>query len=188
MSNLPEATLRMGRMFESEFERQMHIRGHHVVRHCEQLGVTGEKAPILTGPYCGYRLPDFSVISNGSMKWAEVKYKTRSTYAYSRQRYEHGIDLPNWRDYLAICKLSGQPGYLVIGDGAASLILIAEFSFLQGAASGRVEYNGKEHFKEGAVFWPVKAFRPWGTLDNRTGQVAFGFMNEVPARAPESVP
>lgn len=175
MSSLPEGTLRLGRLFESEFERQAHIRGHHVVRHCEQLGVTGEKAPMLTGPYAGYRLPDFSLLANGAMPWVEVKFKSQRTFSVKRQRLEHGIDLPNWRDYLAVCKLSGQAGFLVIGDGTTGDILIASFRFLQSDGGEAFEYPGPEHFKHGAIFWPVDVFKPWGRFDRRTGQMEFDF-------------
>lgn len=176
---IAESTLRLGRLFESEFERQAHKRGYHVVRHCEQLGVTGEKAPILTGPFAGYRLPDFSLLVRGTMYWAEAKFKSRSTFSTKRQRLEHGIDLPNWQDYLAICRLSGQPGFLVIGDGKTGDILIASFKLLESDRAQSYEYNGHEHFKNGAIFWPLETFKPWGRFNRQTGQMEFDFSRGV---------
>jgi hypothetical protein len=150
-------------LFESEFERQAHVRGYHVV---------GIKAPIMTGPYRGYRLPDFSVLANGRCYWNEVKYKTTATLHRKTDVLEHGIDLPNWNDYLAICKLSGLPGYLTIGEGHTGRILTASFEFL--ARHGRV-YDGCEHFTQGAIFWAAAIFREWGHFDLRTGQMHFDF-------------
>lgn len=93
--------------------------------------------------------------------------------------YEHGIDLPNWRDYLAICKLSGQRGFLVIGEGDTGNIIIQSFGRL--ADSARF-YNGHVHFEKGAVFWPCTEFRAWGTFNRQNGQLSFNFTFATPAR------
>jgi hypothetical protein len=176
---LSEGQLRLGRLFESEFERQMHLRGHHVVRHCDQLGVTGTKAPVITGPFAGYRLPDFTVLARGASHWVEAKYKGRQTYHGLSSTYEHGIDLPNWRDYQKVCGLSGLPGYLVIGEGHSGRIIIARFDSLARVSR---EYNGSEWFTQGAVFWPADAFRPWGHFNVQTGQMQFDFTFSADAK------
>jgi hypothetical protein len=170
---LTEAQLRIGRIFEAEFERQAHKRGLFCVRHCDQQGTHGVKAPIATGPYAGYRLPDFSVMKNGETFWAEVKYKTGRTFTHSIGIYEHGIDLPNWRDYIAICKLSGQRGFLVIGEADTGNILIAPFERL--AAVPPRLYPGPVHFEKGAAFWPCTVFSSWGTFNRQNGQLNFNF-------------
>jgi hypothetical protein len=169
---LTEAQLRIGRIFEAEFERQAHKRGLFCIRHCDQQGANGVKAPLATGPYAGYRLPDFSVMKDGKTYWVEVKYKTERTFTHSLGIYETGIDLPNWRDYLAICKLSGQRGFLVMGHGDTGSIIIQSFERL--AAVARF-YNGHVHFEKGAVFWPCAEFGPWGTFNRQNGQMSFNF-------------
>jgi hypothetical protein len=169
---LSEGQLRLGRLFESEYERQAHKRGYHVVRHCDQLGVTGTKAPVMTGPYAGYRLPDFTLLANGSSYWNEVKYKSRQAYYGLEQEHRHGIDLPNWRDYLVIEKLSGNAGFLIIGEGSTGRILIASFNKL--VACGQ-RHRSSAQFPEGMMFWSVGVFRDWGTFDLRTGQMRFDF-------------
>jgi hypothetical protein len=169
---LTEGQLRLGRLFESEFERQAHARGYHVVRHCDQLGVNGTKAPIMTGPYTGYRLPDFTILANGSSNWVEAKYKGRQAFYGIAQERRHGIDLPNWRDYLAICKLSGLPGFLVLGDGTTGEILIAPFKRL--ALSGQLHASSVT-FPKGMMFWSVDQFRLWGSFEISTGQMKFDF-------------
>jgi hypothetical protein len=175
---LTEGQLRLGRLFESEYERQAHARGYHVVRHCDQLGITGTKAPILTGPYAGYRLPDFTILANGASYWTEVKYKSRQAYYGIEQKHRHGIDLLNWRDYLAICKLSGLPGYLIIGEGSSGRVLIASFKKLEAIAQ---IHRRSDAFPEGMAFWNVSDFRPWGDFDIRTGQMKFDFGKDVAA-------
>jgi hypothetical protein len=175
--SLSEGQLRLGRLFESEFERQAHNRGYLVVRHCDQLGVTGIKAPMVTGPFCGYRLPDFTVIANGRSYWDEVKYKTNATRHRCTGVVEHGIDLPNWRDYLAVAEKSGLDGFLTIGDAHTGSVLKASFKFLEPRAR---YYHGDAWFKKGAVFWPVSIFTEWGSFDLKTGQMRFHFSDSLP--------
>jgi len=174
---LSEGQLRLGRLFESEYERQAHARGYHVVRHCDQLGVNGTKAPVLTGPYAGYRLPDFTILANGASYWNEVKYKGRQAYYGIVGSNRHGIDLPNWNDYLAVCKLSGLPGYLIIGEGSTGRILIASFKRLERTVQ---IHQHSTTFPDGMVFWDVSDFQPWGEFDLRTGQMRFDFGKDVP--------
>jgi hypothetical protein len=169
---LTEAQLRIGRLFESEFERQAHKRGLMCVRHCDQLGVHGVKAPIATGPYAGLRLPDFSVMGAGSMFWVEAKYKTERTHHHISDTWEHGIDLPNWVDYLEIEARSGQRGFIVVGQGDIGGILIQSFKYLRKVSR---EYHGNKHFEHGAVFWPCAEFKPWGEFNPRNAQLSFAF-------------
>lgn len=174
---LTDSQLRLGVLFESEFERQAHLRGYHVVRHCDQLGRNGVKAPILTGPYAGYRLPDFTILANGASYWIEAKYKGRQAYYGISGSNRHGVDLPNWRDYLAVRALSGLPGFLVIGEGSTGRIVIASFERLEKTAQ---IHEHSETFPLGMVFWDVADFRPWGTFDLKTGQMRFDFGQGIP--------
>lgn len=175
---LSEGQLRLGRLFESEYERQAHVRGYHVVRHCDQLGVTGTKAPVMTGPFAGYRLPDFTILANGSSYWNEVKYKTRQAYYGLSGSNRHGIDLPNWRDYLTVCQLSGLPGFIIIGEGSSGRILIASFKRLMATVQ---IHQRSAMFPQGMAFWDVSEFQPWGDFDVRTGQMRFDFAKGVKA-------
>lgn len=174
---LTEGQLRLGRLFESEFERQAHNNGKLCVRHCDQLGVNGTKAPMVTGKYQGYRLPDFSVLTNGEMWWVECKYKTRNAYYGQTGEFTQGIDLPNWRDYLAISELSGQPGALVLGIGCSGEIVRASFRHLLKHA----QEHRKPHpqFPGGAVFWPRWCFSLWGRMNPINGQMTFDFCTEA---------
>jgi hypothetical protein len=118
----------------------------------------GTKAPMATGPYAGYRLPDFSLMPpGGGIVWAEAKRKTKPTFTAIHGTYDHGIDLPNWRDYLAVASMSRLRGFLIIGEGNSGKILIASFEHLQRCAR---EWKGScEAFPDGAVFWRREDFR-----------------------------
>jgi hypothetical protein len=168
-----EEGLRIGRLFESEFVRQAHIIGYHIVRHYDQLGVTGTKAPVTSGPFAGYRLPDATLMRDGESFWVEVKYKTAPTFTGITQTLDHGIDWPNWCDYLKLCEISGQRGFLVIGEGSTGEILSAPFDWLE--ATPTRYYPGPVHFKDGAAFWPRDRFQPWGHFSPQTGQMHFAF-------------
>jgi len=165
--------LRLGRLFESEFERKAHKRRLVVIRHCDQLGVNGIKAPMATGPFKGYRLPDFTVITNHREFWVEVKYKGTSPWYGIDSGYRHGIDLPNWRDYLALCELTGRSGFLVIGEGHTGEIRIASFERLMACVQIRKEPHST--FSEGAAYWPRNRFQLWGRFDRQNGQIDFHF-------------
>jgi hypothetical protein len=159
-----------GTLFETEFEKQAHARGYHVVRHCDQIGVNSVKAPLLTGPYAGYRLPDFTVLADGASYWIEAKFKSRQAFWGKTGTKRHGIDLPNWQDYLVICKLSGQAGFLLIGEQSTGALLIQSFKKLEPIAQ---IHTGA--FSHGGVFWDVRDFVPWGDFDLHKGQMRFAF-------------
>lgn len=173
MPPLSEGQLRLGRLFESEFERQAHNRGYHVVKHCEQLGVQGTKAPMLTGRWKGFRLPDFTILANRASYWVEAKYKSYSPYYGITGDRRQGIDLPNWRDYLRVCELSGQRGFLIIGVGKTGDIIVASFEHLR--AHAQIHDKTTQDFPDGGVFWPASIFSPWGSFDLPTGQMRFDF-------------
>jgi hypothetical protein len=168
-----EEGLRIRRLFESEFVRQAHIIGYHVVRHYDQLGVTGTKAPISSGPFAGYRLPDTTLMRDGKSFWVEAKYKAKTSYTIITKTFDHGIDWPNWCDYLKLCGISGQPGFLVLGEGSTGEILVASFEKLQAIPTRH--YDGHVHFRDGAAFWPRESFRPFGHFSPQTGQMQFAF-------------
>jgi hypothetical protein len=168
-----EEGLRIGRLFESECRRQLHILGYHVSPTCDQLGQNGIKAPMLEGPFTGYRLPDLDVMGNGDSFWIEAKYKTKITrYRNNGGELQHGIDWPNWCDYLKVCEISGRRGFLILGEGETAEIIAAPFSRLEKVTRF---YDGDVHFKEGAAFWPRSEFGPFGHFNPQTGQMHFAF-------------
>lgn len=165
--------LRIGRLFESECQRQLHIIGYRVSRTCDQLGYNGVKAPTLHGPNAGYRLPDLDVMGNGDSFWIEAKYKAEITrYRKNGCELQHGIDWPNWCDYLKVCEISGRRGYLILGEAETAEIICASFKALSKVTR---HYDGDVHFAQGAAFWPRSVFRPFGYFVPQTGQMHFAF-------------
>lgn len=71
-------------------------------------------APALLGQLERYVLPDMQVVRAVEARWVEVKWKTAPDLYRVVNRWRHGVDLPNWRAYLAVECLSGIPGYLAI--------------------------------------------------------------------------
>jgi len=180
MSNR-ETQERLGRLLESEFHRKATLRGYFVNRHCDQLGVNGIKAPMLHGPYKGFRLPDFRLLIPKQLRiqgttciepWVEVKAKSRAPFYGIEQQHKHGIDLPNWRDYLTVARMSESTGYLVIGELDRGEIRIASFKRLEQCAQVT---DACESFPNGGVFWPRDAFKLWGRFDRQNGQMDFKF-------------
>lgn len=169
-----DPNLRIGRIFESEFERKARMFGHTIIRYCDQLGETGIKAPVTSGAFSGLRLPDFGIIpkGGGGEFWAEAKFKSNSPFYFKRGYRTHGIDLPNWRDYLKVCEITGRRGFLVIGEGNTGDILIAPFERLLACAQVS---DPCPAFPHKGVFWPRDTFSPWGTFNPRYGQMNFTF-------------
>lgn len=175
-----EHGLLIGRLFESEAQRQLHIAGYRVSRTCDQLGYNGIKAPMLYGPFTeAYRLPDLDVMGNGDSFWIEAKYKAAVTkHGLSGGQEQHGIDWPNWIDYLKICEISGRRGFLLLGQGSTGEIIMASFKHL--AAITR-HHESSDTFPRGMAFWPRAAFTDFGTFSPQTGQMQFAFKALRPA-------
>jgi len=95
--SLSEGQLRLGRCSSPNLNGRLTIAATLWCVTCDQLGVTGIKAPMVTGPFCGYRLPDFTIIANGRSYWDEVKYKTMP----------RGIAVLVWWSTASICRTGG---------------------------------------------------------------------------------
>ena len=166
-------SMEFGREFELAFEQQAIGRGYFVVKHCDQSGVNGPKAPMLTGRWKGFRLPDFTLIRDGRSFWAEAKAKSYSPYFGQTGNQRQGIDLPNWRDYLQVSRLSGQPGALFFGVMTTGDILAGNFAKLE--RHQQIHREPTKDFPGGAVFWPVSILVQWGSFNLKTGQIRFEF-------------
>jgi hypothetical protein len=120
-------------------------------------------APYLAGLLRKHVLPDFQVSKAGFSRWVEVKYKDHCVLYQKAQEWRHGIDLPNWQDYLQVETETGIPGYLAIlqyrkGPGLSPdpLLLEAAFAALQDVT--QEDPARREHARRGMVYWPVSAF------------------------------
>jgi hypothetical protein len=122
-------------------------------------------------------LPDYDaiapVLSGAALQrfWLEVKVKRRPTWWRNGERYDHGINLRLWQDYLAVSQATAAPlvvaclvqegpdpedgGPLDHPDGRPGLYLIHQNSILSNC---RV-YTGDKMGPGGMIFWPASACR-----------------------------
>lgn len=95
-------------------------RGHTLVPMSQALGNTQlSAAPLaLTGNGSAARLPDFlSFRHNGRVQlWTELKTKTQPGRMRLFRRWEHGIDLVKWQDYVRVWRETGIPLLLVVHE------------------------------------------------------------------------
>jgi hypothetical protein len=169
MQRISQATLEIGCWFEDECEQLFRKLGYLVNRQCDQKGKYGTKAPMAWGPFDAIRLPDLELIGKGKTMSGDCKYKSRPTRRYCLSNGEaeinHGIDLPNWRDYLKYWEHSGQAGFIVIGEGNSGLILHATAAEL--ITVSREHAEPTPSFPNGGVFWPREVFHKIGRFDPR---------------------
>jgi hypothetical protein len=71
-------------------------------------------APMAVSYLGKWVLPDFLVAKEGAPRWIEVKFKTCPGLYQKITKWRHGVDLPNWNDYLAVQKEFGIPGWIVV--------------------------------------------------------------------------
>jgi hypothetical protein len=101
----------MGRVWERNVRRWFTDAGYCVIPlHAIDEG----GAPVLVSLLRKHVLPDFQVMRGGKTSWIEVKSKHHPVLYQKTGRYRHGVDLPNWWDYLHAQDESGCPGYLGI--------------------------------------------------------------------------
>ena len=119
---------RLGRWGENEVRSWFERCGWFVVpTNCIEDG----GAPMLTGLLEARVLPDLQVARAGSMRWVEVKTKTRACYYQKASQWRHGIGLRVWLDYVAVEHKTGQEGHLaIIQLRPERMLLLATFAAL----------------------------------------------------------
>lgn len=151
-----ECLLQRGRTAEELVADLFRQWGYYVIPSYEYSGRDDDKAPKLTGSVRGYTLPDLDVSGNGRRFWVEVKLKTEPTWTRKLQRYEHGIPLRHYQDYLEVERITGCPVYLAIVEENTGLILIQRFRKL--CESARI-YDGVKMSRGGMAFFPRDSFQ-----------------------------
>jgi len=119
-----------------------------------------EKAPRMKSAGRDLILPDLDVARVGKRQWWEIKTKTEATWTRITQRYEHGIPLRHYHDYLEVERVTGTPVMLGIYERKTGAMLWASLVELSAHPLKR-EYTGSKMSNGGMVFWPVDAFRTW---------------------------
>lgn len=92
----------------------------------------------------GIVLADLQLFRGARSGWIEVKGKSAPVLYRRFGRYEHGIDLAKWREYVRLQKESKQTVYLLICETQSAELLMQSLNTLWSAGSPRRgELNGK---------------------------------------------
>lgn len=122
-----------------------------------------DHGPQITRGCAKKRLMDFLVARTDGAKWVEVKCKDSPVLFQKRHELRHGIDLPNWEDYLEVEALFRTPAFLAILQRKpevtaepAPVVLFQSFSNLRQSLIPAFSPNRK--FPYGAVYWRIQSF------------------------------
>jgi hypothetical protein len=170
------AEFRQGRKFEQDVARYYLLRNYYVER-CYSMKEEGGKykAPMLEGPFSGYRVPDLKVMGGGKTSWVECKEKEHADYTRCTGQLEHGIGRRCYMDYLKVQQISGIPVFLCVGEWEHGLIRIASLD----ALGGPRYYNGNKMDPGGMVFWPRDRFRLIGSYSSIPDQLEWNMPREI---------
>jgi hypothetical protein len=110
-----EASLAHGRTIEQAVARWLMSNGYLILPVYDYSGKGLQKAPKLQAADIAASLvvPDLLAARNGTLRWVEVKWKSRADFTWITQRRETGIDNPLWKDYLEVQRITGHEVWLV---------------------------------------------------------------------------
>jgi hypothetical protein len=137
-------------------------RGYFVVPSYDYSGEDNNKAPRMEGTGVFLVIPDLDVCKHGERKWIEVKTKKKATLHRGTGVVEHGFSLRHYRHYQRVEAETGTPVGICIVEEDTGLILGARIRDL--AAVERI-YCGKNMGRDGMVFFPRSAFRPFARIE-----------------------
>ena len=135
--------------------------GWYVIPSYDYSGDDNNKAPRIQGANSCHVLPDLDIAKGGDRRWAEVKTKEQATFTRKTQRFEHGIPLRHYNDYLEVQHITGNEVWLFVYEEKSSEILCAKLDDL---SQQKREYNGGKMSRGGMIFFPRDAFRVWKKL------------------------
>lgn len=118
-------------------------------------------APALEGHLKYIIASNHLVAGEGKTFWAEIKTYQRATFNQKRQRWEHGVPIRLWNQYMEGQHITGIPGYLFILQLNEQLILEGKLDDIQ---IGSIKTTGKHHPPSGPqIFFDVRQFK-WYSL------------------------
>lgn len=127
--------------------------GWYVIASYDFSGEDGEKAPRLLGWTDSAVLPDLDISKAGSRMWVEVKTKAAANWTRITNRFEHGIPLRHYLDYLRVERETGCPVWLAIHEEDTDALLIQRLQRLSKRESnsgvmGPMVFFARDDFKE----------------------------------------
>lgn len=133
-------------------------------------------APALEGHLKRIIASDHLVARSGETFWVEIKTYQRATFNQKRQRWEHGVPIRLWNEYIKGQEITGIPGYLYILQLNERIILEGKIDDLK---TGSVNTVGDHHPPSGPqIFFDVRRFK-WYSLDT---------LKPLASMLPESLP
>lgn len=108
-----EKKLAFGRVAEQHIARWLRFRCDCMVLPVYELELDSGKGPQLFTPDDELVATDLLSIGPKGVKWIEAKHKSVFTWYNAGQRWETGIDLRHYRDYLRIADITDWPVWLL---------------------------------------------------------------------------
>lgn len=108
-----QQNLAFGQVAESRIARWIRGRGQAVLPVYDIEYETGKGPRLFLGVDTKLVAPDLAVFARGRVIWVEVKHKTAFSWGYTRRRWETGIDLHHYEDYLRVMDETELPVWLL---------------------------------------------------------------------------
>lgn len=160
-----QAAKQHGRTGERRVADWLQRAGWYIIPSYDYTGSEGQKAPRIEGLASKHILPDLDAARRGIRQWVEVKTKTRATFTYTTQRFEHGIPQRHWEEYQQVQAITGCPVHLAIYEEETAVILLQRLDVLiPHARRSTMKKAGRD---EGAmVYFPRDQFQVYRLDDS----------------------
>lgn len=165
-------SLAAGQVGESKVAKYMIKEGWKIMPVYQIEKQTG-KGPQLFGKHGQLVAPDMLAIRDENVRWVEAKTKSAFTWYRIKQKWQTGIDLRHWREYLKVKALTPFQMWIVFLhlDGASkdtpcgmvspTGLFGNEIDVLQRC----VDHESENHGRSGMVYWNHKDLRLIAQLD-----------------------
>jgi len=149
--------LEFGQVAEGAISMWLQSRGHSVLPVYEKVIDTGKGPQLFTGGE-GLVAPDLLVMKGGKVLWIEAKHKTGFTFWRIGQRFETGIDLRHYRDYMDVRRETQFPVWLLfLHRGGQAKDSPPSPAGLYGndldILKAKESHRDSRHGKSGMVYW-----------------------------------
>lgn len=159
-----EKTLEFGQAGESVIAQWLRKRGNTVLPAYENIIDSG-KGPRIFQPGGVLISPDFLCWNGEKVQWIEAKHKTAFTWHRLTERWETGIDLRHYTDYLKVSEQSPWPVWLIfLHDGGQAKdsppnspkgLFGNDLSYLR----EHVNHTDTRWGRSGMVYWAIESLR-----------------------------